>query len=413
MLNRMHDQDYLLALDIGTTKICAVVARRNERRVIEVLGHGIHPCAGLSAKGIVDLEEIVSSISHASRKALNHVPGVDVRRTVIGITGTYIQSQNTIGSVVLSRHWRTVTQEDIERSIDSAIRRSVPKDYEVIHAIPRWFRLDETSSIRDPLGMEGSVLEVDVHLVTGRESILKNIRRCVNKAGFIVEDLAYQPIASSLSVLNDEEKRIGICLAEIGGETTSLVVFLEGSIFHSETIEIGGEHITRDINHYFQTTMENAEKLKKYNGSTWIDSINPNELIEIVRFKNRRTIKVKKQRLCRIIEARVEEISEEINGILRAKNIQQDIYGGVVLTGGTSLLDGIREKTKDMLLKETHIGYPNGVVGLEDIISSPSHATVVGLLHYGFERRDAQTTVYGTGVAGVMRRLIRWIQETL
>lgn len=402
----------MLAIDIGTTKVAAIVARRNERKVIEVLGHGIHPCSGLSATGITDLEEIVSSISNASRKATNHAPDLDVRKAVMAISGTFVQSQNTVGSVMLTRHGRAVTQEDIDLSIKAAIGKAVPKDFEVIHAIPRWFRLDETPCIRDPLGMVGSVLEVDVHLIIGRASILRNLRRCVTKAGYSVEELAYQPIASSLSVLGEEEKNIGVALVDIGGETTSTLVFYEGSILHSETIGIGGEDITRDINHYFQTPLENAEKMKKYSGSAWMESVNEEDALEVVRFKNRRTIMVKKRRLCQIIEARVEQITDEVLRNLRARDLLGTIYGGVVLTGGASMLDGIREKVQSAFERDTIVGYPNGVVGFEDVVASPGFATVVGLLHYGFERRDAHTATYGTGLPSWIKRMKQWVQET-
>ncbi|MEW6236163.1 MAG: cell division protein FtsA [Candidatus Omnitrophota bacterium] len=407
-----NDGNHILAIDIGSTKVCAIAARRNERKVIELLGLGLQSCNGFSATGIVDLEEIVASISSACRKALSHVPGVEIRCAAVGVSGTFIQSQNTTGSVVLSRHGRTVNQRDIEQSLQAAIERSVPKDYEVIHPVPRWFRLDETPYIRDPLGMEGSVLEVDVHLITGRQTILKNLKRCVQKAGFLVESIACQPIASSLSVLTQEEKDTGVALIDIGGSTTSVLVFYEGGILHSEIINVGGEDITRDINHYFQTPVDNAENLKKYSGSAWSEAIDPDELLEIVRFKNRRTIVVKRRRLCEVIEARVEQILEEVIRSLRARDLLGVLFGGIVLTGGASLMDGMREKTQSLAQKEAHIGYPNGVVGYEEIVSSPGYSAAVGLLHYAFDRRDARIAVYGTGMKRVMRRLFQWIQET-
>jgi len=411
-MQRVKYPDHLLAIDIGTTKVCAVAAKRNERKTIEVLGVGIHPCSGISAGGIVDLEEIVVSITSASAKALISAPGGDFRNVVVGVSGGFVQGQNTVASLLLSKHGRTVTQEDIEQSIHVAIRKSVPKDSEVIHAIPRWFRLDETPFIRDPVGMEGSVLEVDAHLITGRQAILKNLRRAVTMAGFAVEEMAYQPIAAGESVLTEEEKNTGVALVDIGGETTSLLVFYEGSIYFSQTIEIGGEDITRDINHYFQTPLENAETLKKYSGTASVETIDPTEMLEIVRFKNRRTLVVEKRRLCEVIEARVEQIIEEVMRSLRSKDLLGLLFAGIVLTGGTSLLDGLGDKIRKMTQREIQIGYPNGVVGFESIVSSPTYATAVGLLHYGFERRDAQIALYGTGMKRVLRRAIRWVQET-
>ncbi|MGI6455733.1 MAG: cell division protein FtsA [bacterium] len=407
----INDNETLLAIDIGTTKVCAIAAVRNERNVIQVLGMGIHPCAGLSAGGIQDMEEIVSAVSNACHKALNEAPDIGIPRAVVGISGTFIQSHNTTGSVVLSRHGRAVTSMDVDQCIDAAIRKSVPRDYDVLHAIPRWFRLDDSSYIRDPVGMEGSVLEVEAHLLIGRQNILKNIRRCVNKAGFSVEEIACQPIVSSEAVLTEEEKDTGIALVEIGGETTSIVVYYEGSIYHSEILGIGGVDITRDINHYFQTPIENAENLKKYSGSTLLESIDPEETIEVVRFKNRRTIVAKKLLLCEIIEARVEHILEEVLRSLRTRDLLGCLFGGIVLSGGSSLLEGIREKTQSMMHRDTHIGYPNGVVGLEEIITSPSYANAIGLLHYGFERRDLYQEFYGTGIKRMIRKLLRWAQE--
>ncbi|MBD3265038.1 cell division protein FtsA [bacterium] len=411
-MNRKVSRDFMLALDIGTTKVCAVAARRNERKVIEVLGLGMHSCSGLSANGIVDLEDIVASISSASSKAIDHIPGFDARKAVVSVSGTYLQSQNSVGSLVLSKHGRGVTQDDIQQCIDAAVKKSVPKDYEVIHSIPRWFRLDDTAYIRDPIGMEGSVLEVDVHLITGRHSILKNIRRCVKKCGFGVELLVSQALASSESVLSEEEKDTGIALANIGGETTSLIVYYENCIYHSETFGLGGEDVTQDINHYFQTPSENAENLKKYSGSTLSDAVSEEETMEVVRFKNRRTLVVKRKRLCEIIEARIEQIIEEIARTMRAKDILGLLFGGIVLTGGTSMLEGLPEKTGELLKRDAYIGYPTGTVGYQEILSSPAYATVVGLLTYGFARRDDQTAIYGTGLKWVVRRIFQWTQDT-
>lgn len=408
----MNGQDALLAIDIGTTKICAVVAIRNERQVIEVAGVGIHPCSGLSANGIVNLEDITTSIGHACSKALSQTTGIDIRQAVVGVSGCFMQSQNSTGTVIISKHGRTVTLEDTHACIQAAIARTVPKDFEVVHQIPRSYRVDDTYNIREPIGMEGSALEVDVHLIIGRQSILKNLKRCVNKAGFRVEALAFQPIASSYAVLTEEEKQTGVALIDMGGQTTSVLAFYEGRFEHTETLALGGEDITRDLNHYFQTPYENAENLKKYTGSVLLEEIDPEERIEVVRFKNRRTILVKKMRLCEIIEARVEQILEEVVRLLRTRDLLGVLFGGIVLTGGSSLLEGIREKTQHITRRETHIGFPNGVVGYEEILTSPSYATAIGLLHYGYMKRDEQLSLYGRGMKRVMKRVMQWVQET-
>lgn len=407
----MSLNDTLLAIDIGATKVCAMAARRNDRRAIEILGLGVHPCEGMSSNGIVNLEDIVTGVSHAGAKALSHAPGLDIRRAVVGVSGAFVQSQNCTGSVVLSRHGRAVAAEDIDNCIQAAIQKATPKDYDVIHAAPRGFRLDEAQNIRDPLGMEGSVLQADIHLITGRQSVLRNLRRCAIKAGFQVERFAFQPIASSEAALTDEEKMAGVALIDIGGDTTSVLVFYEGFVEYSETLCFGGRDITRDLNHYFQTPYENAENLKKYAGSAMAESIDPEERLEIVRFKNRRTIVVKRRRLCEVIEARVEHMLEEAARSIRARDLMSLLYGGVVLTGGCALLDGMREKSQAIMKKECNIGYPQGVVGFEDVITSPSYATAVGLLHYGFDKRDESDALYGAGWKRVVRKAAKWLQE--
>ncbi len=405
------DSDYLMAIDIGTTKVAALAARRNDRKTIEVLGVGAHPCAGLSSSGITDLDEIVVSTTHACRKALSHVPGMEIRNAVVGVPGGFLQSQNSVGSVVLSNQGRAVTAEDVEECVDAAIRKSVPKDFEVIHSIPRWFRLDQTPYIRDPIGQEGSVLEVDVHLITGRQPLLKNLKRCVTLAGYNVEEISSQTISACESVLSDDEKQTGVALVDIGGETTSVIVFYDGSIYHNETIEIGGEDITRDINHYFQTPMAEADKLKRYKSTLMLDSLDPSEQVDVIRFNNRRTIVVMKSLLCEVVEARVEQILEEVLRELRTKDLLGLLYAGIVLTGGTSLLDGIEEKTQTLSNRAIQIGYPNGVVGYADVISSPLYATVIGLLHYGFRKRDARMALDGAKIRRWVRKAIRWAQE--
>lgn len=406
------DLEYMLAVDTGTTKVCAVAARRNERKVIEVLGIGIHPCTGLGANGIVDMDDLVVSISSACNKALSHIPNTNIKHVISGVSGSFIHSANTVGSLVLSNHGRTVTRDDIDRCIESAKRKSVPKDYEVIQAVPRWFRLDDASEIRDPAGMEGCVLESDVHMIVGKHAILKNLRRCMHLAGFTTEQMVYQPLASSYSVLSEEEKQTGVALVDIGGETTTLMVFNKGSIYHSETIELGGEDITRDINHYFQTPKDTADHLKKYNGSAWTEGIPEGETVEIVRFKNRRTLVVEKRRLGEIIEARVEQILDEVLRCLRARDLLNELYAGIVITGGTSMLDGMKEKANAIIKKDVHIGYPNGVAGFEEMITSPSYATAIGLLHFGYEKRDEELMLYGKGMKRMIRSAVRWVHDT-
>ncbi|HPA44229.1 MAG TPA: cell division protein FtsA [bacterium] len=340
MIRHDRNDNYILALDIGTTKICSVVARE-QGGTIEVLGLGHHPTAGLSGSGVVDMEDTVHSIENAVRKAYACTQGIKINTATVGIGGGYIHCFNTVGSIALPGHGRGVTRDDINRAIRIAARKSVPKDMTVIHNIPRRFRLDNNANISDPIGMAGSLLEVDVHIVTAQETIMRNIRRCVTRAGLKIERFVLQPIASASSVLTEEEMDAGIAVVDIGGSTTSIVVYYDGSIQHTEILAVGGEHITRDINHYFQTPLENAERLKIYEGTVLTESVPEEEFIQVVRFKNRRSIKARRRRLCWVIEARVDQILKEVNRTLQARDLLRHLYGGIVLTGGTSLLDGL------------------------------------------------------------------------
>lgn len=372
----------LMGIDIGTTKICAVVAQCDEPgEPLEIVGVGLHPSYGLNRGAVVDLDITARSIQEAARKAMN-LAGVEIRKTIVGIAGEFVQSFNSIGTAAVSGPERGITQSDIRRATQAATSKVIPKDYEVIHELHRSYRVDDALGVSEPLSMVGTLLEADVHLVAGRKTSLRNIRNCVQQAGLQVSQIVLQPIASSLSVLTEEEKQAGVALVDIGGGTTDLAVYCDGNIQHSEVILIGGDYITKDLCRAFVTPFETAEKLKRKYGSSLSASADPGETIEIVRITGRRAITVKSRDFNWVIEARVEQILEQVQGILQMNRLQDKVYGGIVLTGGTALLEGIREKTQSFLGLETQIGFPSGITGYNEIITSPMYATAVGLLHY-------------------------------
>lgn len=410
-MSRTHKpEDWILGLDIGTTKICCVIARESNGK-LEIQGLGHHPTAGLSGSGVVDMEETIHSIENAVRKAFACTPGVKIHEATVGIGGGFVQCFNTVGSIALPGHGRGVTPDDINRAIRIAARKSVPKDMVVLHKIPRRFRVDNNPDITDPVGMEGSLLEVDVHMVTAHESIIRNIKRCVTKARLAVEHFVLQPIAAAYSVLTEEEKDAGVAVVDIGGSTTSIVVYYEGSIQHTEILAVGGEHITRDINQYFQTPVENAEYLKIYLGAAEAEAVPEEDLIQVVRFKNRRTIVVKRRRLCWVIEARVDQILSEVARSLQARDLLRHLYGGVVLTGGTSLLEGLAERAEKIMHQEAHIGYPNGIVAPADL-NSPVYAAGIGLLHYSHQERLREHAYKRSVLKRAVVRSLTWLRET-
>jgi len=397
----MKSSDVLMGIDIGTTKICSVITRRGEpNEPLEILGVGLHPSYGLNRGTVVDLDVTTRSIREAARKAMN-LAGVEARRAIVGIAGDFIQSFNSFGSSAVAGPERGITSDDVRRATKAATSKVVPKDFDVIHALHRTYRVDDSRGIVDPLGMVGSVIEVDAHLVAGRRTALRNIRNCAEQASLQVSDIVLQPIASSLSVLSDQEKQAGVALVDIGGGTTDLAVYYDGQIQHSQVILIGGDYITKDICRAFVTPFDSAEDLKRKYGSTQWEEIDPNESIEIARISGRPSVSVKRQELCWVIEARVEQILEQIRNTLQEHQLQSKLFGGIVLTGGTALLEGIREKTESFLGLETHIGFPCSIEGYKDIITSPMYATAVGLLHYGREYHNGA----GGGCRGWVSRM--------
>jgi cell division protein FtsA len=383
----MKTSNVLMGIDIGTTKICTVIARDNgPEEPLEIIGVGLSPSHGLNKGTVVDLDITAHSIQEAARKAMN-LAGVEVRRTVVGIAGEFIQSFNSLGSAAVSGPERGITEDDVHRATRTAVSKVIPKDFDVIHELHRTYRVDDSSSIVDPLGMVGCVLEVDVHLVAGRRTALRNIRNCVQQAGLQVSDIVLQPIASSLSVLSEEEKEAGVALVDLGGGTTDVAVYYDGQIQHSEVILIGGDYITKDICRAFVTPFEVAENLKCKFGTANSSLSDPEEKIDIARIAGRSSTTVKRADLAWVIEARVEQILDLVGKTLHAHKLKNKMFGGLVLTGGTALLEGIRDKTESHLKLETNLGYPAGISGYKDIITSPMYATAVGLLHYARQQR--------------------------
>lgn len=410
MIRRNKRDDWMLGLDIGTTKICCVIAREYDGQ-LEVLGLGHHPTVGLSRSGVSDMRDTIHSIQSAVRKAFACVPGLKVREATVGIGGEFVQCFNAVGSIALPGRGRGVTADDVDRAIRVAVRKSVPKDMTVLHKIPRRFRLDDNPDITDPIGLEGSVLEVDVHIVTAQEIVVRNIMRCVTKAGLSVERFVIQPIAAACSALTEEEKEAGVAVVDIGGTTTSVVVYYDGCIQHTEILPVGGEHISKDIKEYFRTPIENAEYLKVYLGAAHTEQVPEEDLVQVVRFKNRRTIVAKRRVLCWVIQARVDQILKEVIASLRARDLLRHLYCGVVFTGGTSLLEGLAEHAEKVIHLEAHVGYPNGVIGPADL-NSPIYAAGVGLLHYTRQERLLERVAKGSFFRRTGARALTWLRET-
>lgn len=352
----------------------------------EILGVGLAPSTGLNRGAVVDLEATTKAIEEAARTAFS-MSGLNNRRSIVGIAGSFIRSYNSRGSVVVASPGRGVTPQDVRAAVGDAVQKQVPSEMEVIHALAREYRLDDVVGIDDPTNMHGSLLEVDLHLVSGSRAALRNVRRAASNAGLRIEGLALQPLASSLAVLEESEKSAGVAMIDIGGGTTDVAVFLDGLIRHSEVILIGGDYITKDISKAFVTPFDQAEDLKIRYGGAISEGISPSEQIEVSRAKKTQPVLVQRRRLNYVIEARIEQIFDEVKTSLEENDFLTKIRGGLVLTGGTANLEGIREKASAWFKLPAEIGFPNGVSGYSEIVRNPIYATAIGLIHHGIAER--------------------------
>lgn len=403
----MKHPEPILAIDIGTTKVCALIAADRFPAEPEVLGVGLAPSTGLNRGAVVDLQANSVAIQEAVEKA-SAMAGFRVRGAVVGIAGGFIRGYNGHGSVVVASHSRGITPADVQAAVRDAVQKEVPAEMEVIHAVPREFRVDDTCGIEDPTGMHGTLLEVDLHLVAGSRSALRNVRRAVTGAGLKVEELALEPLASSLSVLEEAEKAAGVVMADIGGGTADVAVFTDGILRHTEIILIGGDYITKDISKAFVTSFENAETLKIRFGGALSEEVDVSEQVEIQRAKKTQPVLVQRRELNWVIEARVEQILEEIRRVLEERGFAHGLRGGLVLTGGTALLDRIREKAHRCLSCDASLGFPNGVSGYSEVVRNPIYATVVGLVHYGLAERRRRS-----GERPQLRGAWSWVKRVM
>ncbi len=373
------DRDMIVGLDIGTTKICTVVGERINGG-INIIGLGSHPSKGLRRGVVVNIETTVESIRKAVEEA-SLMAGTDIRSVFAGIAGAHVKGVNSHGVIAIKN--REITDGDIKRVINAASAVVIPVDRRVIHVLPQEFIVDDQDGIRNPVGMLGVRLEGKVHIVTGAVTSAQNIIRCANRAGLNVNDLVLEQLGSGEAVLANEETDIGVALVDIGGGTTDLVIFSEGSIKYTSVLALAGNHITSDISMGLRTPNEEAEKLKKKYGCAMASLVNKDETIEVPSVGGRKNRILSRQTLAGIIEARAEEILSLVQGEIIRSGYHNVLAGGVVLTGGSALIEGIAELGEQILNLPVRKGAPVGVGGLMDLVNSPIYATGVGLVLYG------------------------------
>jgi cell division protein FtsA len=410
---RKKRQKTITGLDIGTTKICAIQGQLDEEGQLTVLGVGSNPSLGLKKGMVVDIEATVDSIQKAVHKC-EQMAGVEIRDVYVGIAGGHITSQNSRGVVEVQNSMRGVTEMDRNRALDKArFNVSVPKDLEILHAIPQEYVVDGQTGIKNPVGMSCSTLEVRVHLVLAAIASASNIVKCINHAGLRTREILLESLASSLATLSDNERDRGVLLIDIGGGTSDVAVFTGGSVKFSGVIPLGGDNITNDIAYGLKISRHDAENVKKKYASALVESVESDEMIEVTEvLKDSRTT-ANRRFLCEIAEARLEQIFMMAKQMVDSSPVRNKIYAGVVLTGGTSLMDGIGELAERIFEMPAKMGVPRGIKGMSGVVSSPIYSTGIGLVSYGLTNEPVGAHYYSNGnvfrkVAYAFKRFIDW-----
>ncbi|MDP3425882.1 MAG: cell division protein FtsA [Humidesulfovibrio sp.] len=380
----MAKSDIIVGLDIGTTKICAVVGEAKDDGVVDIIGIGTSPSTGLRRGVVVNIEQTVQSIKKALEEA-ELMAGCEIHSVYAGIAGSHIKGFNSHG--VIAVKGGEVTQKDVDRVIEAAKAVAIPLDREVIHTLPQEFIVDDQRGIADPLGMAGVRLEVKVHIVTGAVTSAQNIVRSCHRSGLDVADIVLESLASSKAVLSAEEREIGVCLVDLGGGTTDIAIFSKDSIKHTAVLALGGNNLTNDIAFGLRTPMVAAEKIKIDHGCALAELVKVDEGIEVPSVGGRDSRAMSKRVLAEICEPRCEEILALVDQELIKSGYKNQIAAGVVLTGGTSLIHGMQDLAEQVFDLPVRIGYPEYVGGLHDMVNNPKYATAVGLLLYGAENR--------------------------
>jgi len=379
----MSKKDFVVGLDIGTTKICCIVGEVHERGpnpTIDIIGIGQAPSVGLRKGVVINIDSTVESITKAVEEA-ELMAGVEISNVFTGIAGGHIKSFNSSGVVAVKD--KEINENDVQRCIDAAKAVAIPLDREVIHIMPQEFIIDGQDGIRDPIGMNGMRLESKVHIVTGAVSSAQNIIKCANKAGLNVTEICLEPIASAAAVLSEDEKDLGVVLVDIGGGTSDIAIFKDGAIVFTGVLAVGGNHITNDIAVGLRCPQHEAEKLKIAHGCSLASLVRPDETIEVAGVGGRKPRMVPRRLLAEIIEPRVEEMFSLIQREVIQSGHGDVLSGGVVITGGSSLLEGMPEMAEFIFEMPVKRGIPMGIGGLRDVVNSPKFATGVGLLKYG------------------------------
>ena len=403
MFRQSHHGNIIVGLDVGTTKICAVVGELIEGE-LEIRGISTSASTGLRKGVVVDIESTVDSIKNAVKTA-ESITGVEINAVYVGIAGGHIKGFNSYGAVGL--RGKEVAYVDVERVIDSAKAVYVPLDREVLHVIPTGYILDGQNGIRDPIGMMGVRLEAKVYIVTGAVTSVQNLLKCCEKVGLEVVDIVFEPIASAEAVLTDDEKELGVAIVDIGGGTTDIILYKDGSLRHTSVLAIGGNHFTNDIAVVLRVSVSEAERIKKSFGSAAASMVGDSEEIDINQAGQGK--KIQRRCLSEIIQPRTEELLDLVKGELISCSAYDVASTGIILTGGGSLLEGLDRMAEAVLGLPVRIGFPNDIKGCKDIVNNPMYATGVGLVLYGLET-ESDRVFYPDAFTGIFGKMKDWVK---
>ncbi|MBU2710232.1 cell division protein FtsA [Zooshikella harenae] len=399
----------IVGLDIGTSKVVAIVGELNDEGSLEIIGIGAHPSRGLKKGVVVNIESTVQSIQRAIEEA-ELMAGCQIHSVYAGIAGSHIRSLNSHGIVAIRD--REVTTADIARVIDAAQAVAIPADQKILHILPQEYVVDTQEGVKEPLGMSGVRLEAKVHLVTCAVNSAQNIEKCVRRCGLDVEDIILEQLASSYAVLTDDEKELGVCLVDIGGGTTDIAIFTEGSIRHTAVIPIAGDQVTNDIAMALRTPTQHAEEIKIKYACALTQLAGAEEMIKVPSVGDRPPRDLSRQALAEVVEPRYDELFTLVQAELRRSGFEDLAAAGIVLTGGTAKMEGAVELAEEIFHMPVRLGVPQNVKGLADVVQNPIYSTGVGLLMYGIKhQKEGRLSVpIRESQEGILMRMKQWFQ---
>lgn len=406
---RKMDNNLLVGLDIGTSKVVAIVAELLSDGALEIIGVGSHRSYGMKKGVITNIDATVQSIQRAIEEA-ELMSGCRIHSVYTGIVGSHIRSFNSHGIVPIASG--EVTQDDVDKVIDAAKAVAVPADQKILHILPQEFTVDSQTGIHDPIGMSGVRLEGKVHIVTGAVSAAQNIVNCIRRCGLEVDDMILEQLASSYSVLTEDEKQLGVCMLDIGGGTTDIAVFTEGAIRHTAVIPVAGDQVTNDLAVALRTPYKCAEEIKIKDGIALSEFADRNARVKVPAVGNEKERTITQLDLCKVIEPRYAELFQLVKSELERSQLENMLSAGIVLTGGSAQMDGVLELAQEIFQTHVRLGSPRYVIGMQEVINNPIFATGIGLLLYGQQRQNVATRKIALfqGVSTVLGRVKNWFQ---